>query len=73
MQALVEFVVRQSAQYPVLLNMLIVDEDRLTKYIEETGNIPPGVKAWRTTTKEGSNVTKVEIFHGPTTVPKEQD
>lgn len=64
-EGLVAFVFENSERYPALLNLLKVDEDRLTQHIQETGQVPPGVKIVKTTTAEGSNVTRVEIVHGP--------
>jgi hypothetical protein len=52
----VDFVYENSATYPALMDLIQVNEAYLTKRIEETGEIPPGIKAIRTTTVEGSNV-----------------
>ena len=73
MRGLVQFVVEHGETYPSLLGLLKVDEGELTRHIQETGNVPPGVKAIRTRTVPGSNVTKLDIFHGPATVPKDED
>lgn len=70
---MVQFIVEHAEEYPSLLKAIKIDEAVLTKHIEETGEVPPGVKAIRTRTVPGSNVTKLDIFHGPTTVPREED
>ncbi len=65
MKGLVAFVLKNAEKHPTLLNALTVDEDRLTRHIQETGEVPPGVKLVKTTTEDGSNVTRVQIVYGP--------
>ena len=67
---LVNFVVDNVQRYPALGELVKVDETALTKHIEETGHVPPGVKLVTKKAIEGQNVTKVRIYHGPATVPE---
>jgi len=71
MMGMVTFILGHADRYPPLLDAIKVNEEALTKHVEETGHIPPGVKAIRTRTAPGSNVTRLDIFHGPATVPKD--
>jgi hypothetical protein len=61
----VDFLCENAQQYPVWWEFLQTDEGKLTKHIEETGNVPAGVKLIQKTEIEGSNVTHVRIVHGP--------
>ena len=61
----VGFVMEHYNEYPVLLNMIKLNEEALTEHYERTGEVPPGVKLIKKTTREGENVTKLEIIHGP--------
>lgn len=64
-KGLVAFVLENADRYPALLNAVKVDQDRLTRHIQHTGEVPPGVKLVKTTTEDGSNVTRMQIVHGP--------
>lgn len=55
-------------QHPALLKAIAVNEDAVIKHVRETGQIPAGVKIIRTQTTEDSNITKLDIFHGPATI-----
>jgi hypothetical protein len=72
MRGLITFIVENADAHPALLNLVKVDEKRMMEHVKETGNVPPGVKIVQTSTVEGENVTKVRIFHGPTTIPEDQ-
>jgi len=71
MRGLIAFIVENAEQYPSLLNLVKIDEDRVIQHAKETGEVPPGVKIVKTSTVEGENVTQVRIFHGPTTISEE--
>ena len=71
MRGLVAFILENADTYPALRNLVSVNKDALTKHIEETGEVPPGVKLIKTTTIEGSNVTSVRIVHGPANVDRD--
>jgi hypothetical protein len=68
-RGMVQFILDHAEAYPVLLKAISVDKEALTRHIEATGEVPPGVKAIRVRTTPGSNVTRLDILHGPTTVP----
>ena len=65
MQGLVQFISEHAEQHPVLLRLVQVNEDVILEHFKQTGEVPPGIKLIKTTTPEGSNVTYLEIFHGP--------
>jgi hypothetical protein len=67
----VDFVKDNAETYPALLDLITVDEERLTRHIEETGDIPPGIELIQTVQVEGENVTKLRITRGPARVAKE--
>ena len=64
-RGLVAFIVENADRCPALLKLVTVNEEALTKHIQETGEVPPGVKLIKTSAAEGSNVTQVQIVHGP--------
>ena len=66
MMGLVNFILDNSQAYPALLNLVKLNEAELIRHFQETGQVPPGVKLIKTTTVSGQNVTRLEIFHGPT-------
>ena len=59
---LVKFILDHVDRYPALLQLVKINEDAVIKHVQETGRPVPGVKVIKTTTAEGSNVTKLEIF-----------
>ena len=65
MRGFVAFIVENADAHPALLNLVSINEDAVTKHIQETGEVPPGIKLIKTSTAEGSNLTKVQIVHGP--------
>src|SRR5947207_12235656 len=67
--AFVDFLYENAERYPALREFLKVDEEKLTKHIEETGDVPPGVTVIQKTAVADSNVTKVRIVHGPGRLP----
>jgi len=68
MRGLVAFIVENAGQYPALLGLVSINEEAATKHIQETGDVPPGVKLVKTSAAEGSNVTHVQIVRGPAKV-----
>jgi hypothetical protein len=73
MMGLINFIFDHSTKYPALLRLVKVNEEALTRHINETGEVPPGVKAIRKTPVPGTNVTKLDIVHGPATLPKDEE
>ncbi len=61
----VKFIVEHGKQYPLLYNLISVNKTAVIEHYKETGEVPPGVKIIAKTTTEGSNVTHLEIIHGP--------
>ena len=59
---LLKFVSDNSDRYPALLKLFTLNEEAAIRYVEETGQPIPGVKMIKTTTAEGSNVTRLKIF-----------
>jgi len=44
------------------LQLIKVNEEAVIRHVQETGQPVPGMKVVKTTTAEGSNVTRIEIF-----------
>ena len=65
MRGLLNFVAEYGQQYPALLNLFEINFEALGEHFERTGEVPPGVKLIKTTTREGDNVTELRVFHGP--------
>jgi len=65
MRGLVKFVAEYGDRHPALLSLLDVNEEAVVEHFKRTGEVPPGVRVIKTTTREGDNVTKLEIFRGP--------
>ena len=65
------FVKENISMYPALGELFTLNEDALTEHVRKTGEVPPGVKLITKTEVEGQNVTKVRIYHGPTTIPED--
>ena len=66
MQWLANFILQHQEEYPQLLNLIQIDEDAVVEYYKKTGEVPPGVKLVRTTTREGNNVVDLSVIHGST-------
>jgi hypothetical protein len=62
---LLNFVAEYGQQHPALLGLFKINEEAVVEHFNRTGEVPPGVKLIKTTTREGDNVTKLEIFRGP--------
>ncbi|MGB7217328.1 MAG: hypothetical protein WBD07_00845 [Vicinamibacterales bacterium] len=73
MMGMVNFILEHVDRYPSLLNAIKVNEEALTKHIQETGEVPPGVRAIRKRAIPGTNVTRLDIVHGPATLPNDDD
>jgi hypothetical protein len=65
MDGLLKFVGERAEKYPALLNIFTINEEFVVEHFKKTGELPPGVKVAKTTTTEGNNVIKLEIFRGP--------
>jgi hypothetical protein len=65
------FLADNISQYPVLANLVKINEAAVIEHARKTGDVPPGVKLIKTEQVEGQNVTKVRIFHGPASIPEE--
>lgn len=64
-QGLLKFVAEYGERHPALLDLFKLNEEAVVEQFKRTGEVPPGVKVVKTTTREGDNVTKLEIFPGP--------
>jgi hypothetical protein len=64
-QGLLNFVAEYGERHPALLELFKLNEEAVVEHFKRTGEVPPGVKVVHTTTREGDNVTKLEIFQGP--------
>jgi hypothetical protein len=64
-QGLLLFVVEHGEQYPALFNMFEINMDVIVDHFERTGVLPPGVRLIRKSTREGTNITQLEVLHGP--------
>jgi hypothetical protein len=60
----IRFVTEHCEQYPVLLDLVTVNEKALIDHFEKTGEVPPGIKLIGTA-REAPNVTRLTILHGP--------
>lgn len=66
------FVDEHREQYPFLGELVKLDEAAIEEHFEKTGKVPAEIKGIRTTTEDGSNVTKLEIFWGEDTPESEK-
>ena len=64
-EALLKLVAEHGEQYPVLLGLFKIDYDAVVEHFKKTGEVLPGMRIIHTETREGDNVTKLEIFRGP--------
>lgn len=64
-QGLLRFVAEYGQRHPALLDLFRLNEEAVVEQFKRTGELPPGVRVIKTTTRKGDNVTKLEIFHGP--------
>jgi len=71
-RGLVNFIMDNADAYPALLTFIKVNEDSIIEHAKATGEVPPGIKIVKKRTVEGENVRDVRIFHGPTTIPKDE-
>jgi hypothetical protein len=63
--AFLDFVAKHGPTYPFLKELIMLDEDAVSRHVQETGEVPAGIKAIRRTEIEGSNVVELEVIHGP--------
>lgn len=63
-EGLLKFVVEHGERYPVLLSLFSIDKEATVEHFKKTGEVPPGMEIIHTSTQEGGNVTKLEIFRG---------
>ena len=64
-EALLRLVAEHGDRYPVLFGLFKIDYDAMVEHFKKTGEVLPGMKIIHTETREGDNVTKLEIFRGP--------
>jgi len=64
-EGLVKFVAEHGKEYPVLLSLFSIDKEAVVEHFKKTGEVLPGMKIVHTSTREGENVTKLEVFHAP--------
>jgi hypothetical protein len=55
MQGLVGFIAKHIEQYPALFNLIEINWDFIVNRFERTGEVPPGIRLTRTTTREALN------------------
>ena len=65
MEGLVKFVVEHGERHPVLRDLFRINYDAVVEHFKRTGEVLPGMRIIHTETREGDNVTKLEIFRGP--------
>jgi hypothetical protein len=71
-EGLVKFVAEYGERYPPLLDLFSINKEAALEHFKRTGEVLPGMKIVHTNTREGDNVTKLEIFRGPIP-PKDSD
>lgn len=64
-EGLLNFIAEYSEKYPILRGLFTVNEEAVLEHFHKTGEAPPGIKIIHTSTREGDNVTKLEVFRGP--------
>lgn len=64
-EGLVKFVAEHGKKYPVLWSLFNINEEAVVEHFKKTGEVLPEMKIIHTSTREGDNVTKLEVFHGP--------
>ena len=64
MKGLLTLIAEKSKEYPSLLNLVTINEEKLVQHFVDTGEVLPGVKMIGKT-RLSDKVTKVEIIHGP--------
>jgi hypothetical protein len=67
-----KFISANLAQYPALFSLVQLPVESLVKLYEDSGEVPPGVKLVKRIDFLGTNLTKVEVLHGPIP-PKAKD
>jgi hypothetical protein len=63
-EGFMDFVFEYRDRYPVLQEFLTVDWDAVNEHYQRTGKVPSGIRLIKTETREGDNVTKLEIIDG---------
>jgi hypothetical protein len=61
---LLRFLSEHIEKYPSLRHFFDVNEEALVRYVEETGEVPPGVVLTKRT-RPDEKVTEVEVLRGP--------
>jgi hypothetical protein len=69
-RGMTDYIFDNSVQFPSLRKLLQVDRESIGKHLEQTGEVPPGVRAIRKRPISGTNITRVDIVHGPGVLPK---
>lgn len=63
-KALILFVAMHIEKHPELSDLFKLNEQAAIEHYECTGDIPPGIKLVKTTTREDNNVVELQVFHG---------
>ena len=63
-EGFIGFVLEYRDRYPVLQDFLTVNWDAVNEHYQRTGKVPAGLRLIKTETREGDNVTKLEIIDG---------
>ena len=69
MEGLIKLIAQHGAEYPLLQTLISIDYEAVVEHFKRTGEVLPGMRIIHTETREGENVTKLEIFRGPS-LPK---
>lgn len=65
MEGLVKLIAEHGNEHPLLTTLLKIDYEAVVEHFKRTGEVLPGMRIIHTETREGDNVTKLEIFRGP--------
>jgi hypothetical protein len=72
-EGITDYIFENAGRSPSLRKLLKVNKEKIARHIEETGEVPPGVKAVQERAVPGTNVTRLDIVHGPGVLPKDDD
>jgi hypothetical protein len=63
-RAFVNFVQEYGKQYPVLFQLLKLDEEAIRSHYERTGEVPPGIKMTMKSQRVDSNIVDLTVIYG---------
>lgn len=63
-RAFVDFVQEYGKQYPVLHQLLRLDEEAVQAHYERTGEVPPGIKMTMKSPRVDSNIVDLKVVYG---------